>query len=115
MPVLFVFVIGIAVALIRRHYLVAPEDRPSGDAPARLLGWAVGLLAEQRQEWGQAMIGELDRLDVPARRWRFALGCVAAAAVMPPWEGAAAALSGLMAIAASAGGLVVYTHVHYQL
>lgn len=115
MPVLFVFVIGIAVALIRRHYLVAPEDRPSGDAPARLLGWAVGLLAEQRQEWGQAMIGELDRLDGRARRWRFALGCVAAAVVMPPWGRAAAALGALMTIAASGGGLVAYTHMHYRL
>src|SRR5512142_3553224 len=100
MPVLFVFVIGIAVALIRRHYLVAPEDRPSGDAPARLLGWAVGLLAEQRQEWGQAMIGELDRLHGRARRWRFALGCVAAAVSMPPWGRMAAALGTLMAVAA---------------
>ena len=115
MPVLFVFVIGIAVALIRRHHLVAPEARPSGDAPARLLGWAVGLLTEQRLEWGQAMIGELDRLDGRARRWRFALGCVAAAAVMPPWGRAAAALGALMAIAASGGGLVAYTHMHYRL
>ncbi|GAB1641844.1 hypothetical protein [Krasilnikovia sp. MM14-A1259] len=115
MPVLFVFVVGIAVALIRRHFLVAPEERPSGDAPARLLGWAVGLLAEQRQQWGQAMIGELDSLDGRARRWRFALGCVAAAAVMPPWGRAAAALGALMAIAASGGGLVAYTHMHYRL
>jgi hypothetical protein len=115
MPLMFIFVVGITVALIRRHFLVAPEDRPSGDPPARLLGWAVGLLAEQRQEWGQAMIGELDRLDGRARRWRFALGCVAAAVVMPPWGRAAAALGALMAVAASAGGLFVYTHVHYRL
>ena len=114
-PVLFIFVVGIAVALIRRHFLVAPEDRPSGDPPARLLGWAVGLLAEQRQEWGQAMIGELDRLDGRARRWRFTLGCVAAAVVMPPWGRAAATLGALMAVAASAVGLFVYTHVHYRL
>ena len=114
-PVLFIFVVGIAVALIRRHFLVAPEDRPSGDPPARLLGWAVGLLAEQRQEWGQAMIGELDRLDGRARRWRFTLGCVAAAVVMPPRGRAAATLGALMAVAASAVGLFVYTHVHYRL
>src|SRR5436190_8872008 len=114
-PVLFIFVVGIAVALIRRHFLVAPEDRPSGDPPARLLGWAVGLLAEPRREWGQAMIGELDRLDGRARRWRFALGCVVAAVVMPPWGRAVAALGALMAVAASGGGLFVYTHVHYRL
>ncbi|BFU45670.1 hypothetical protein KRMM14A1004_39070 [Krasilnikovia sp. MM14-A1004] len=115
MPVLFIFVVGIAVALIRRHFLVAPERRPSGDAPARLLGWAVGLLADPRQEWGQAMIGELDRLDGRARRWRFALGCVIAALAMPPWGRAAAALGALMAVAAGAGGLDAYTHMHYRL
>ena len=81
MPLMFIFVVGIAVALIRRHFLVAPEDRPSGDPPARLLGWAVGLLAEQRQEWGQAMIGELDRLDGRARRWRSPW-----AASLPRWS-----------------------------
>ena len=115
MPLMFIFVVGIAVALIRRRLLAAPGDRPAGDAPARLLGWAVGLLAAQRQEWGQAMIGELDRLDGQGRRWRFALGCVGAAVVLPPWGRAAAALGALMAVAASAGGLVVYTYQHYRL
>jgi hypothetical protein len=61
------------------------------------------------------MIGELDRLDGRARRWRFALGCVGAAVVLPPWGRAAAALGALMAVAASAGGLAVYTHIHYRL
>ncbi|GIG59708.1 hypothetical protein Lfu02_40800 [Longispora fulva] len=116
MPLLFVFLVGIGVAVIRRRLLAAPGDPVvSQDAPARLLGWAVGLLAPDRQEWGQAMVGELDRLDDRGRRWRFALGCVGAAVVMPPWGRAAAALSALMAVAASAGGLAVYTHVHYRL
>jgi hypothetical protein len=109
-------VVGIGVALIRRRLLAAPGDPTwSQDAPARLLGWAVGLLAAQREEWGQAMIGELDRLDGRARRWRFALGCVGAAVVLPPWGRAAAALGALMAVAASAGGLALYTQVHYRL
>ncbi len=85
------------------------------DAPARLLGWAAGLLAEPREEWGQAMIGELDRLDGRARRWRFALGCAGAAVVMPPWGRATAALGALLAFAAGAGALVGYTKVHYRL
>ncbi|MEU0562039.1 hypothetical protein [Dactylosporangium sp. NPDC006015] len=114
-PILFVFVVGVAVALVRRRFLVTPDGRTGGDPPARLLGWAVGLLAEQRQEWGQAMIGELDRLDGRARRWRFALGCVAAAVVVPPWGPAAAALAAMTAAAAGAGGLYVATHVHYRL
>src|ERR1700730_11987405 len=116
MPLMFIFVVGVAVPLIRRRLLAAAGDRAwRQDAPARLLGWAVGLLAAQREQWGQAMIGELDRLDGQARRWRFALGCVAAAVVMPPWRRAAAALGALMAVAASGGGLFAYTHVHYQL
>ncbi|MFU8871750.1 hypothetical protein [Micromonospora sp. SL4-19] len=116
MLLMFIFVAGVAVALIRRRLLAAPDDpMRSQDAPARLLGWAVGLLAAEREQWGQAMIGELDHLDGRARRWRFALDCVAAAMVMPPWGRAAGALGSLMAVAASAGGLALYTHVHYRL
>lgn len=115
MPIMFIFVVGIAVALIRRRLLVAPEERASQDAPTRLLGWAVGLLAAQREQWGQAMIGELDRLDGRARRWRFALGCVAAAVVLPPWGPAAAVLGALMGVAASGCGLALYTQIHYRL
>src|SRR5690348_16419928 len=105
-PLVFVFVVGIAVALVRRRALAAAGDpRWQGDAPERLLGWTVGLLAAEREEWGRAMVGELDRLDGRGRRWRFALGCVAAAVVMPPWGRAAAALGALMALAASGAGL----------
>ena len=52
--------------------------------PERLLRWAVGLLAPQRAEWGQAMLGELDYIDGRVRRWRFALGCAGAALLLPP-------------------------------
>jgi hypothetical protein len=61
------------------------------------------------------MIGELDRIDGRARRWRFALGCVGAAAIMPPWGRAVAALAALVAVAAGGGGLAIYTHLHYGL
>ena len=116
MPLMFIFVVGIAVALIRRRLLAAAGDPTwNQDAPARLLDWAIGLLAAQREQWGQAMIGELDRLDGRARRWRFALGCVGAAAVLAPWGPAAAALGALMTVAASAAGLALYTHIHYRL
>ena len=38
---------GVGVALIRRRLLAAPGDpMRSRDAPAWLLGWAVGLLAD---------------------------------------------------------------------
>ena len=73
------------MALVRRRLLADPADRARrGDLAARLLGWAVGLLAAQRDEWGQAMVGELDRLDGPTKRRRFAVGCVGAAVVTPP-------------------------------
>jgi hypothetical protein len=116
MLLIFIFVVGIAVALIRRRLLAAPGDPTySQDVPARLLGWGVGLLTTQREQWGQAMIGELDHIDGQARRWRFALGCVGAAVVMPPWGPVVAALGALMAVAASAAGLTLYTQVHYRL
>jgi len=66
---------GIGVALIMRYRQTAAMAAPAGgsDAPARLLGWATGLLDADRAEWGQAMLGELDRLEGRAPRWRFAL------------------------------------------
>ena len=37
-----------------------------GDLPLRLLQWAVGLLHADRVDWGQAMLGELDRIEGPS-------------------------------------------------
>ena len=83
--------------------------------PARLLRWAVGLLSAQRDEWGQAMLGELDHLDGRVRRWRFALGCVGAALVLPPWGRAAAAVWAMIAVAAGAVGVYAAVAVRYRL
>src|SRR5260370_9665229 len=60
-------------------------DGPTEDAPLRLMRWAIGLLAPRRAEWGQAMLGELGHIEGRIRRMRFALGCVGAALVLPPW------------------------------
>jgi hypothetical protein len=104
MPLMFIFEVGMGVALIRRRLVVAPADRTAGgDVPAHLLGWAGGLLPARRHEWGEAMVGELDRLDGRTRRWRFAVGCVGAALVLPPWERAAATI-GPLTVAASYSG-----------
>ena len=76
--------LGILIAWYRRD----PQrflDGPTEDAPLRLTRWAIGLLAPQRAEWGQAMLGELGHIKGRVRRMRFALGCVAAALVLPPW------------------------------
>ena len=83
------------------------------DAPARLLGWAAGLLAAERAEWGQAMAGELDQIDGRAERWRFAAGCVSAALLLPPWGRAGAAVVAFIAGAAGCAGLFACAVIRY--
>jgi hypothetical protein len=82
----------IGVALFRRSSIAVVEG-PTADAPQRLLRWAAGLLSAQRDEWGQAMLGELDHIEGRGRRWRFTIGCVGAALLLPPWGRAGAAVS----------------------
>ena len=111
---LMVGLLGILIALYRRN----PQrflDGPTEDAPTRLLRWAAGLLSPQRAEWGQAMLGELGHLDGRLRRMRFALGCVAAALVLPPWGRAAAGVWAMIALAVGAVGLYGGMAVHYRL
>ena len=106
--------LGIMIALYRRNpqrFLSGPTE----DAPLRLLRWAVGLLSPQRLEWGQAMLGELDHVDGRIRRTRFALGCVGAALVLPPWGRAAAGIWAMIVLAAGAVGLFGGMTVHYRL
>jgi len=108
---------GIGVALIMRYRQTAAMAAPAGgsDAPARLLGWATGLLDADRAEWGQAMLGELDRLEGRAPRWRFAAGCSAASMILPPWGRAAAAAGSLAAVAASGLGVFAFASIHYGM
>jgi len=117
--VTFVFMmcpVGIAVVLLRRHVQAVPAGPAAcDDVPARLLRWASGLLSAQRQEWGQAMLGELDRIDGRGRRWRFAVGCACAALLLPPLGRAAAAVWALVAIAAGAAGVYASLALRYGL
>jgi len=116
MFVVALLIVGIGVALIMRYFRTAPAAPAGGsDAPARLLGWATGLLAADRAEWGQAMLGELDRLEGRAPRWRFAAGCSAAAMILPPWGRAAAAAGSLAVVAAGGLGLFAFASIHYGL
>ena len=64
--VLMMCPVGIAVALLMRYARAVPAAR--GDAPERLLRWAAGLLSAQGEEWGQAMLGELDHIHGRGRR-----------------------------------------------
>jgi hypothetical protein len=117
MPYLLVFLlapVGILIALYRRN----PKrflNGPTEDAPLRLMRWAISLLPPQRAEWGQAMVGELDHLDGRIRRMRFAVGCVAAALVLPPWGRASAGIWAMLALAAGSLGVFEGVALHYRL
>jgi hypothetical protein len=94
----------------------APADPAArDDVPVRLLRWAVSLLSAQREEWGQAMLGELGHIDGRVRRWRFAAGCMSAALLLPPWGRDAAAVCAMAAVAAGSVGLYAFVGVRYGL
>jgi hypothetical protein len=102
-----------SVVVVRRRSARDATNPP--DAPAVLLAWAIGFLAADRAEWGQAMQGELERLEKRSTRWRFALGCLGAALLVPPRRGDAGRLVVGLVAAAAAGcvGLVSYGLVRY--
>ena len=109
-----VCLLGILIAWYRRdprRFL----DGPAEDTPLRLTRWATGLLAPQRAEWGQAMLGELGHIEGRSRRMRFAVGCVSAALVLPPWGRAAAGISAMIVLAAGAIGLDGAMAASYRL
>jgi hypothetical protein len=115
--------LSVGVALLRRYAQAAPADPDTLDAaavrddvPGRLLGWAVGMLPAQRDEWGQAMLGELDYIDGRGQRWRFAVDCAAAALLLPPWgRRAAAAVWTMGAVVAGSVCLYAFAGVRYEL
>jgi hypothetical protein len=106
--------LGIGVAMFRRSTNAVFDD-PTEDAPLRLLRWTATLLPEQRDEWGQAMLGELDHIEGRGRRWRFAIGCAGAALLLPPWGRAAAGLVAMVAVAIGSLGLYADVVIRYRL
>ena len=80
LALLVLFATRIAPAALRalRRLRAAAEVDP----PAILLALVVAGLPDRRQEWGQAMQAELDRIAGGSQRWRFSLGCGWAAAVI---------------------------------
>jgi hypothetical protein len=106
---------GVAVVVLRRRNVGASPAAEVSDLPQRLLAASVALLAADRAEWGQAMVGELDRLTVPGERWRFVLGCARTTLLLPPRRGAPGRL--IVTVLASAAvacvGLVGYGLVRY--
>jgi hypothetical protein len=108
--VLMLCLLGIGIAMFRR----SPQaflDGPSTDMPAVLVTWTAGLLSGERAEWGQAMLGELGCLDGRIRRWRFAIGCVIAALLLPPWGRMWATIT----VAAGSAGLYAWLAFRFGL
>ena len=113
--VIVVLLLGAGVWRLARFRGPVTPGAPAArdDAPARLLGWAAGLLAAERAEWGQAMAGELDQIGGRAERWRFAAGCVSTALLLPPWGRAGAAVVAFTAGAAGCAGLFACAIIRY--
>ena len=113
--VLAILLLGGAGAVMwgREH---PPQDRVTerGDAPVRLLQWADGLLPADRVEWGQAMLGELDRIEGRSGRWRFSLGCVTGVVLLPPW-GPVGPMAALVAVALGSAVVFGFGFVHFGL
>jgi hypothetical protein len=103
--------IGSLVVLRRR----ATGATNQMDAPAVLLTWAIGFLAADRAEWGQAMVGELEGIEERSKRWRFSLGCLGAALLVPARRGDSGRLIVGLVVAAAVGcvGLTSYGLVRY--
>jgi hypothetical protein len=114
MMIIPVMLLGIVVALLRRtpHAVL---DGPTQDVPMRLLRWTAGLLPAPRDEWGQAMLGELDHIEGRGRRWRFTIGCVGATLLLPPWGRAGAGVMAMVAIAIGSLGLYTSVVIQYGL
>jgi hypothetical protein len=77
-------VIVVMLARQRRRTMHRGSAVPPMDNPARLLAWAIGFLAADRVDWGQAMVGELEHVHQRPKRWRFVLGCLAATLLLFP-------------------------------
>ena len=54
---------GAGAVLWSREHPPSDSQTVRGDVPLMLLQWAVGLLRTDRVDWGQAMLGELDRIE----------------------------------------------------
>ena len=61
------------------------------------------------------MLGELGYVDGRIRRMRFALGCVGAALVLPPWGRAAAGVWALITLGVASLSLYAGLAIHYRL
>ena len=113
--VLAILLLGSAGAVLWRREHAPPDTLSRDDVPVRLLQWAVGLLPADRVDWGQAMLGELDRIEGWPQRWRFALSCLGGLLVLRPRGGAGATAGALVAVALGGAALFGFAFLHYGL
>jgi hypothetical protein len=105
---------GTGAVLWRREHPQQDGLTVAGDVPLRLLLWAVGLVPANRVDWGQAMLGELDRIEDRSKRWRFALGCMAGVVLLPLW-GPVGPMAALVAVALGSAVVFGFGFVHFGL
>jgi hypothetical protein len=106
--------VGVGVVLWSGEHARPDTLTVEDDLPFRLLRWAGGLLRAERAEWGQAMLGELDRIESRSQRWRFALGCVAGVVLLPPW-GPVVPIAVLGTVALGSAAVFAFGFVHFGL
>lgn len=61
------------------------------------------------------MLGELDHIEGSGRRWRFTIGCVGAALLLPPWGRAGAGVLAMIAVVIGSVGLYASVRIRYGL
>jgi hypothetical protein len=102
----------VALTAVRRR--AAGRAGNPMDAPALLLGWATGFLADDRAEWGRAMAGSWNRSRDGPRAGASPSAASAPHFSSPPRRADSGRLVvGLVAAAVSCAGLTAYSLVRY--
>lgn len=84
----------------------AEDELTGGDLARRVLAAAVTWIPADREEWGRAMLAELDQVSGRRARWRFASGAARTALIPPGSRSRRAAI--VLAGAAIAAAISIY-------
>jgi hypothetical protein len=105
--------VGVIVAIVAvasATSLILASRAVDGDLAFRILSFSSRALPDERGDWSEAMLGELDCVSGRRRRLRFALGCARAALLSPRPGAATKAVPIVVATTAVAiTGLFLYT------
>jgi len=85
--------------------------------PGFVAGLVLRLLPESRHDWGEAMLAELDQLERPLARWRFAAGCTRVGLLASEPNPEPGRLGPAMVLAGAIGvlGLAAYSELRSSL